>query len=59
LLGWPLAHAENFLLENINIEAEAGAQFQYIDNLLLQGVTIAPKSGNPFEFKEVTNLTKR
>ncbi len=59
LLGWPLAHARNILLENINIEADAGAQFQYIDNLLLLGVTVVPESGEPFEFKEVTNLTKR
>ena len=58
-LGWPLAHAENILLENITIEAGAGAQFQYIDNLLLHGVTVTPAAGQPLNFTEVTNLTTR
>lgn len=58
-LAWPLAHAENVILENVNIHAIAGARFQYIDNLLLQNVTVTPANGEPVEFKEVTNLTKR
>ncbi|KAA5546789.1 glycoside hydrolase family 28 protein [Adhaeribacter rhizoryzae] len=53
-LGWPLAHAENIMLENIAIEAKTGARFQYIDNLVLKNVEV--KSANqPFEFLEVQN----
>jgi polygalacturonase len=53
-LGWPLAHAENILLENISIEAKTGARFQYVDNLLLKNVAIKTP-GQAFEFKEVAN----
>ena len=53
-LGWPLAHAENILLENISIEAKTGARFQYVDNLMLKNVTIKTP-GQAYEFKEVTN----
>lgn len=53
-LGWPLAHAENIILENITISAETGAKFQYIDNLLLKDVEIKTP-GQPLEFLEVSN----
>lgn len=53
-LGWPLAHAENIILEDIDIQSEKGAKFQYIDNLILKNVNIET-AGMPFEFKEVTN----
>jgi polygalacturonase len=53
-LGWPLAHAENILLENISIEAKTGARFQYVDNLFLRQVRIKT-SGPAFDFKEVQN----
>lgn len=53
-LGWPLAHAENIILENVNIQAEKGAKFQYIDNLLLKSVKIETPD-QPMEFLEVSN----
>jgi hypothetical protein len=53
-LGWPLAHAENILLEDISIEAKTGARFQYVDNLILKNVNINTP-GEAFDFKEVTN----
>ena len=51
-LGWPLAHAENIILENISIQAKTGARFQYVDNLILKNVQVK-SPGQPFEFKEV------
>jgi polygalacturonase len=55
-LAWPLAHAENLILEDVHIEAEKGAQFQYVDNLLLKDVTIKVEGeGVPLVFKEVMN----
>lgn len=53
-LGWPLAHAENVILENISIRAEKGAKFQYVDNLLLKNVRIETQD-KPLEFLEVYN----
>jgi polygalacturonase len=53
-LGWPLAHAENIMMENISIEAKTGARFQYVDNLYLKQVEINTP-GQAFSFKEVTN----
>ena len=57
-LGWPLAHAENIILENVSIEAEKGAKFQYIDNLLLKNVKIETE-GEPMEYLEVSNMARR
>ncbi|TXK49349.1 glycoside hydrolase family 28 protein [Pontibacter qinzhouensis] len=56
-LGWPLVHAENVILENIKIQAEKGARFQYIDNLLLKNVKIETP-GTPIEFLEIANMTR-
>jgi polygalacturonase len=53
LLGWPLAHIENVILEDITIESDLGAQFQYIDNLLLKNVAIKTV-GEPMRFKAVS-----
>ncbi|WP_176956161.1 glycoside hydrolase family 28 protein [Catalinimonas alkaloidigena] len=53
-LGWPLAHAENVILENVNIQAASGATFQYVDNLLLKNVTVT-SDDNKMEFQEVTH----
>lgn len=50
LLGWPLAHFENVILEDIMIGSDIGAQFQYIDNLLLKNVAIKT-AGEPMRFK--------
>ena len=56
--AWPLAHAENIILENIFIEARSGATFQYVDNLVLDRAEI--KAGDvPIEFKAVNNLIRR
>lgn len=55
-LGWPLAHVENIILEDIHIQSEEGATFQYIDNLLLKNVKIATPD-KPMEFLEVSNKT--
>ncbi len=57
-LGWPLAHAENIILENVSIEAQSGAKFQYIDNLLMKNVTIETE-GKPVEYLEVSNMARR
>ncbi|HLR25225.1 MAG TPA: glycoside hydrolase family 28 protein [Fodinibius sp.] len=57
-LGWPLAHAQNVILEDISIQAETGAQFQYIDNLLLDNVEIEVP-GNPMEFTEVPHKIRK
>ncbi|MDR8391953.1 glycoside hydrolase family 28 protein [Aliifodinibius sp. S!AR15-10] len=57
-LGWPLAHAQNVILEDVSIEAETGAEFQYIDNLLLKNVYVdAP--GQSMEFTGVPNRTQK
>ncbi|HLR31975.1 MAG TPA: hypothetical protein VK074_05760, partial [Fodinibius sp.] len=53
-LGWPLAHAQNVILQDVSIEAETGAVFQYIDNLLLKDVEIQTP-GKSMKFKEVPN----
>lgn len=53
-LAWPLAHAENIILENISLEAKTGARFQYVDNLFMKNV-IVKSSGKPFEFKGIQN----
>ncbi|GEO07334.1 polygalacturonase [Adhaeribacter aerolatus] len=53
-LGWPLAHAENIIMENISIEAKNGARFQYVDNLVLKNVEVKT-AGQSFEFLEVQN----
>lgn len=52
-LGWPLAHAENIILEDIKIQAEQGAEFQYIDNLLMKNVKIETQD-KPMKFLEVS-----
>lgn len=55
-LGWPLAHAENIILENIHIEAASAGKLQYIDNLLIKNVQIdAPDQP---ELLEVSNRTQ-
>jgi polygalacturonase len=56
-LGWPLAHAENIIMENIAIESDSGAQFQYIDNLLLKDVSIKT-ADEPMRFKEILTTPK-
>lgn len=53
LLGWPLAHIENVILEDIMIGSDIGAQFQYIDNLLLKSIAIKT-AGEPVRFKAVS-----
>ncbi|ALJ01755.1 hypothetical protein DC20_21495 (plasmid) [Rufibacter tibetensis] len=53
-LGWPLAHAENVILEDISIQAKEGARFQYVDNLLLKNVRIQTED-KPMDFVEVYN----
>jgi polygalacturonase len=56
-LGWPLAPAENIIMENITIESDSGAQFQYIDNLLLKNVSIKT-ADEPMRFKEILTIPK-
>src|SRR5699024_9371867 len=53
-LGWPLANVENVILEDVSIEAENGAVFQYIDNLLLKNVKIKT-TGESIKFIETPN----
>ena len=56
-LGWPLAHAENVVLQDVNIQADQAGSFQYVDNLILKNVNIQTL-GKPLEFVEVLNLVR-
>lgn len=57
-LGWPLAHAENIILENIDIQAKEAGKFQYVDNLLLKNVNIK-SAGGSLEYEEVTQIVQK
>lgn len=56
-LGWPLAHAENVLLENVILQAQQAGEFQYVDNLILTNVQVTAP-GKALQFTEVTNLVR-
>jgi len=53
-LGWPLAHAENVILQDVSIQAKEAGSFQYVDNLILKNVNINAEKA--LEFVEVVNL---
>jgi hypothetical protein len=56
-LGWPLAHAENIILQNVTIQAQEAGLFRHVDNLLLKNVKIETL-GKSLEFVDVLNLTR-
>lgn len=56
-LGWPLAHAENVILQDVSIQADEAGVFQHIDNLVLKNVTL-DSPGKPVQFLDVVNLVR-
>ena len=56
-LGWPKAHAENVLFQDVYLQAEQAGIFQYIDNLVLKNVTIE-SPGNSVQFLDIVNLMR-
>ncbi|SKB68735.1 glycoside hydrolase family 28 protein [Dyadobacter psychrophilus] len=56
-LGWPLAHAENIVLQDVSIQAQEAGSFEYVDNLLLKNVNVESK-GKALEFFNVVNLKR-
>lgn len=56
-LGWPMAHAENVIFQDVNIQAAQAGSFQYVDNLVLKNVNIQTQ-GKALEFVEVLNLVR-
>ena len=56
-LGWPLAHAENVILEDVSIQATEAGLFQHVDNLILKNVHIDAQ-GKALEFVDVLNLVR-
>lgn len=56
-LAWPMAHAENVVLQDITIQADQAGNFQYVDNLILKNV-IFHSPGNSIKFQDVVNLVR-
>ncbi len=40
VLGWPLAHAENIIIDSVSIQSEVAGKIQFIDNLQIRGLNI-------------------
>jgi polygalacturonase len=56
-LGWPLAHAENVLLQNVFVQADEAGALQYIDNLILKNVRVEA-GGKELQFTGITNMVR-
>jgi len=55
--GWPLAHVENVIFQDIQIQAEDAGVIRFVDNLVLKNVKI-DTSGKPLEILDTPNIIR-